>query len=447
MPTSVRLKSLEDRAAELVETALKAGADQCDCVIASSQSLGISIRDGKPEDSDRSESDAFSLRVFCGQSTASVSANQATDLRELCDRAVAMAKVSPIDPHAMLAPTERLATKIPNLDLFDASEPAVAAMTADALECEEAGLAVSGVSKSMGASSGWGMTGFVLATSSGFCGSYALSRFSRSAAMIAGDGTSMERDYDFDTATHAGDLQSPGQIGRSAGERVVKRVNPRQVASGPFPIIFDRRQSTGILATLAGAINGTSITRKTSFLRDFMDEQICRAEIDIICDPLIPRGLGSRPVDGEGIATGAINFVKNGVLKHWVLDCSSAHELGLQSNARAVRSGSGTAPSTTNLYIKNGDASLDSMIGSIKSGLYLDETIGHGINMVNGNYSKGAGGFWIENGRIAFPVSEITVAGNLKDMFHSMVAANDLEFKHATNAPSLLVEGMTIGGK
>ncbi len=447
MPSSIRLKSLEDRAAELVETARKAGADHCDCVVARNQSLGISVRDGKLEDSDRSESDSFSLRVFCGQRTASVAANQASDLKALCERAVAMAKVSPEDIHAMLAPQERLAESIPDLDLYDASVPDIATMSEDALACEAAGQQVAGVTKSMGASSGWGMTGFVLATSNGFSGSYLLSRFSRSAAMIAGEGTSMQRDYDFHTATYASDMKSPGDIGKSAGERVVKRLNPRQVASGAFPVIFDSRQSTGILATLAGAINGNSITRKTSFLRDRMEQQICRDDINIICDPLIKRGLGSRPVDGEGIATAAISFVENGILKQWVLDCASANELGLNSNARAVRSGSGTAPSTTNLYMENGKSSLKEMIGSIKSGLYLDETIGHGINMVNGDYSKGAGGFWIENGELAFPVSEITVAGNLKNIFQTMIPANDLEFKHATNAPSLMIEEMSIGGK
>ncbi len=447
MPSSIRLNLLEGQAAELVELALKAGADQCDCVVARSQSLGVSVRDGKLEDTDRSESDSFSLRVFCGQRTASVSANQADDLTELCDRAVAMARVSPDDPHAMLAPVERLAKNIPDLDLYDDHEPEVSSMSSAALECEAAGLGVEGVSKSMGASNSWGMTGFVLATSNGFSGSYSLSRHSCSAAMIAGEGTSMQRDYDYDTKTHIEDLQSPESIGRSAGERVIKRLNPRQVASGEFPVVFDRRQTAGLLGTLAGAINGTSITRKTSFLRDLMEEQICDNSVNIICDPLIRRGLGSRPVDGEGIETAPINFVENGILKQWVLDCSTAHELGLSSNARAVRSGSGTAPSTTNLYMENGNASLEEMIGSIKSGLYLDETIGHGINMVNGNYSKGAGGFWVENGQIAFPVNEITIAGNLKDIFLSMTPANDLEFRNATNAPSLLVEGMTIGGK
>jgi len=447
MPSSIRLNLLEDRAAELVDLARKAGADHCDCVVARSQSLGLSVRDGKLENTDRSESDDFSLRVFCDGRTASVSANQAADMRELCERAVAMAKVSPKDPHAMLAPKERLATDFPDLDLFDATDPSVSSMNEQALQCEEAGLGVDGVAKSMGASSSWGMTGFVLATSNGFSGSYALSRFSCSAAMIAGEGTSMERDYDYDTAIHASDIQSPSKIGKSAGERAVKRLNPRQVTSGAFPVIFDRRQSNGLLMALAGAINGNSIARKTSFLFDNMNEEICPNTIDIICDPLIKRGLGSRPVDGEGIAPAAVTFVENGTLMQWVLDCATAHELGLQTNARAVRSGSGTAPSTTNLYMKNGDKSLDDMIKSIGTGLYLNETIGHGVNMVNGDYSKGAGGFWIENGEIAFPVSEITVAGNLKQMFKTMTPANDLEFKNATNAPSLLVEGMTIGGK
>ena len=447
MVSSPRLKSLEDRAAQLVETARKAGADHCDCVIARSQSLGVSVREGKLEDSDRSESDSFSLRVFCGNKTASVAANQAADLKQLCARAVAMAKVSPQDKHAMLAPQERLATKIPDLDLFDANEPEIAAMTHDALECEASGLQVAGVSKSTGASSGWGMSGFVLATSNGFTGSYSLSRFSRSASMIAGEGTKMQSDYDYHTATHGSDLKAPQEIGRSAGERVVKRLNPRQVISGSFPVIFDRRQSMGLLSTLAGAINGASIARKTSFLRDCLESRICRDDVNIICDPLIKRGLGSRPVDGEGISTAAIAFVENGILNQWVLDCATASELGMQSNGRAVRSGSGTSPSTTNLYMENGVISLEEMIGSIKKGLYLDETIGHGINMVNGDFSKGAGGFWIEDGQIAFPVSEITVAGNLKDIFQAMTPASDLEFKYSTNAPSLLVEEMTIGGK
>ena len=447
MPSSIRLDNLEARAAELVDLARKAGADHCDCVVARSQSLSISVREGKLENTDRSESDDFSLRVFCNGRTASVAANQAADMKELCERAIAMAKVSPQDPHAMLAPRERLATSFPDLDLFDSSEADVAKMTADAMECEDAGLSVKGVAKSMGAGTSWGMTGFVLATSNGFSGSYALSRFSCSTAMIAGEGTAMERDYDYDTATHAKDIKPAAEIGKSAGERTIKRLNPRQVKSGAFPVIYDPRQSAGILAALAGAINGTSIARKTSFLRDCMDSEICRKNINIICDPLIKKGLGSRPVDGEGLATSAIEFVKNGQLKQWVLDCATAHELGLETNARAVRSGAGTTPSTTNLYMENGEMSREEMIKAMGIGLYLNETIGHGINMVNGNYSKGAGGFWVENGEIAFPVSEITIAGNLKDMFLSMTPANDLEFKNATNAPTLLIEGLTIGGK
>ncbi len=447
MTEQVELSALEDRAGELVDKATKAGADQCDVVIARSASLGVSVREGEIENTDRSEVDEFALRVFCGKRVASVSANQSDDLAALAERAVAMAKVSPEDPHAMLAPKERLAGKIADVDLYDATVSDVSALSERALAAEEAGLAVEGVNKSIGAGASWGMSGFVLATSTGFVGSYHTSRNSVSAAMIAGDGTAMQRDYDYHSTTHLEDLKDAKEIGRSAGERTARKLNPRQVDSGAFPVVFDRRQSTGILASLAGAINGASVARKTSFLREAMGKQVAASGVTVICDPHRPRGMGSRPVDGEGIAPDKITFVQDGMLREWVLDCASADELGLVSNARATRSGSGTAPSTTNLYIQPGERSAQDIISSIQSGLYLTETIGHGINMVTGDYSKGADGFWIENGEIAYPVSEITIAGNLKDMFMAMTAADDLEFRYATNAPTLLVEGMTVGGR
>lgn len=442
-----KMKTLEDTAAQLVEGALKAGADACDCVVARGNSIGISVRDGKVENTERTEADEFSLRVFCGKKTASVSANQTDDIAGLCERAVSMAKVSPEDPHAMLAPVDKLATDIPDLDLSDSFEPSAQQLTQSALACEAAGLDVKGVAKSMGASAGWGATGFVLATSTGFVGSFERTGNSISAAMIAGEGTAMERDYDFHSSVHYEDLEQPEAIGKSAGERVIKRLSPRQVASGAFPVIFDRRQAAGILRTLAGAINASAITRKTSFLRECLGKKICRDEIEIICDPLMKRGQGSRPVDGEGISGKSIAFVDKGTLTQWVLDCASAHELGLETNARAARSGAGTSPSTTNLFLKAGDKSLEDMISSVEKGLYLTETIGHGINMVNGDYSKGAGGFWIENGEVQFPVSEITVAGNLKEIFANMVPADDLEMRFSTNSPSLYIDGLTIGGQ
>jgi PmbA protein len=447
MNAPINLAKLEENAAALVDAALRAGAQSCDVVVARGQSLGIGVREGKVENTSRSESDDFSLRVFCGSQVASVNANNIKDIDSLAQRAVAMAKVSPEDPYQGLAPADRLAKSVPDLDLCDNRVPDAAELTVRALECENAGLAVEGVAKSMGASAGWGLSGFVLATSTGFSGHYSVSRFSASAAMVSGEGTEMERDYDFHSATHGSDLMDSAAIGRSAGERAVRRRNPRQVPSAAVPVIFDRRIAGSLLGALCGAINGAAVARKTSFLRDRMGQQVANPAITVIDDPLRRRGLGSRPVDGEGMPTAQLRLLEQGVLQQWLLDWAAARELGLESNARASRGGSGTSPTTTNCHIEAGTASLAELLGSVKNGLYLTETIGHGVNMVTGDFSKGASGFWIENGEITWPVAEITIAGNLKDMFAAMVPADDLEFRYGANSPSLLVEGMTVGGK
>ncbi|MEZ5871794.1 MAG: TldD/PmbA family protein [Nitratireductor sp.] len=442
----IDLARLEDGAARLVDAAKAAGADACDVVVAHGQSLGIEIRDGKVENTSRSEDDQFSLRVFVGRKVASVNANSPQGLDTLAERAVAMARVSPEDAWQGLAPRERLATQFADLDLCDPVPPDAAELSARALACETAGLAVEGVAKSMGARASWGLSGFVLATSDGFEGHYAVTRHSASAAMLAGEGTAMERDYDYHVAVHAGDLEDMATIGRRAGQRTVRRLNPRQVPSTAVPVIFDRRIASGLLSSLAGAINGASIARKTSFLRNDMGKQVANSAINIICDPTLKRGLGSRPFDGEGQLPEPIRFVENGVLNQWVLDWASARELGLESNNRASRGGAGTSPSTTNLRLEAGNQSPQDMIGSLRTGLFVTETIGHGINMVTGDFSKGASGFWIENGELAYPVAGITIAGNLRDMFGSMIPANDLEIRGATNAPTLLIDRMTIGG-
>lgn len=446
------LKSLEENAEKLVQLAIKAGADACDCVVASGQSISVGVRDGSVENSNRSESDSLSLRVFCGKKIASINSNTTNDLEKLAERAVAMAKVSPEDEfqgladEALLFSKEDMAPLVEKLDLFDINEPDIAWMEKSALEAEQAGMDVKGVSKSMGAGMGWGSSGFVLATSHGFSGSYQRSSTSVSASFVAGDGTAMERDYDYDSRVHMSDLKSPEEIGISAGERVVKRLNPRQVKSGSYPIVFDRRVSAGIASTLASAVNGSSVARKTSFLRDKMNEQVATAGINIIDDPHMVRKSGSRVFDGEGTGSGKLSIVENGELKTWLLDSATARELGLSPNGRAGRGGTGTSPSTSNLYMEAASTSFADMISSIDNGFYVTETIGHGINMVTGDYSKGAAGYWIENGEIAYPVAEITIAGNLADMFLNMHPADDLEFKYGTNAPTLLIEGMTLGG-
>ncbi len=444
---TINFAELEKKSEQLVSEALKAGADQCDVSVANGQSLSISYRDGVVENTGRAEGDDFSLRVFVGNKVASVSTNQISDLTMIAERAVAMAKVSPEDPYQGLAASEAVAKEYPHLDMLDETILDADKLREMAADAEDAGLAVAGVDKSMGATAGWGVSGFVLATSNGFSGSYARSSFGLSSVMVCGDGENKERDYDFTSAVYLEDLRSPSDIGRGAGERAVKRSNPRQVKSGSYPVIIDRRIAGGLLGAFASGINGSSIVRKTSFLRDQMNEQVMNSQIQIHDDPHKKRGLGSRPFDGEGLACKPITFVKDGILQDWLLDGATARELGLKSNARASRGGSGTNPSSTNMWMEVGEKSIEEMAAEIGTGFYCNETIGHGLNLVTGDYSKGASGFWIENGEIAYPVAEITIAGNLKDMFLKMVPANDLQFYSSVNSPSLLIDGMTIGGK
>ncbi len=447
------LKKLEADALNLVTLAKKAGADACDVVVASGNSLSVGIRDGAVENSNRSESDALYLRVFCDEKIASVTSNTKNNPQALAERAIAMAKVSPENPFQGLAdkdrlfPTDKIEAKIAELDLFDGTEPDPDYMEKQALETEAAGMNVEGVTKSLSCGMSSSTSGFVLASSDGFSGSYQRSGFSLVGSFAAGEGTGMERDYDYDTAIYLSDLNNAEAIGKNAGERAVKRLNPRQVKSGSYPIVADPRVSAALLGALTNAVNASSVARKTSFLRDKMDKQIMDKSISIVDDPHMVRKSGSSVFDGEGVLNEKLKLVEDGILQTWLLDSATARELGLQTNGRATRGASGTHPSTTNCYMEAGEQSVEDMIASIKDGFFLTETIGHGINMVTGDYSKGASGYWIENGEISYPVAEITIAGNLADMFMNMTPASDLEFKFGTNAPTLLLEGMTIGGK
>jgi PmbA protein len=265
--------------------------------------------------------------------------------------------------------------------------------------------------------------------------------------VLAGNGTGMERDYEFTSAVFSDDLDDPAEVGRQAGERAVNRLNPRKVGTQKVPIVYDPRVSNGLLRHLAGAINGSAIARGTSFLKDRMAKQILPSDLSVIDDPHRKRGMASKPFDAEGIANEKLALVENGVLRSWVLDLRSARQLGLETTGRASRGTSGPpSPSTTNLYLPAGKISPAALIADIKAGLYVNELMGFGINGVTGDYSRGAAGFWIENGEIAYPVSEITIAGNLKDMFMNMVAADDLVFRYGVNAPTVRIEGMTIAG-
>ncbi len=439
---------LQKRAAELVDLALKAGADEADAVAVRSRSRSVSVRLGKVEGTEASESDDFSLRVFVGRRVASVSANPGFDLKVLAERAVAMAKASPEDPFASLADAGRLARSYPDLDLFDPTEVSTDALSAAALEAEEAALAVSGVTNSSGAGASAGMGGMVLVTSHGFSGAYMGTRFGRSVSAIAGDGTKMERDYDFDSRLYFADLKSSAEIGRKAGERAVARIGPRQVPTQKnVTVVFDPRMARGFAGHIAGAINGASVARKTSFLRDMMGKPIMKAGIHVTDDPLVVRGSSSRPFDGEGVTGQKLSMIEDGALKHWFLSTSTGRELGLETNGRGMRSGPAVSPSSTNFALEPGDISREELIRNVGTGFYVTELIGQGVNMLTGEYSRGASGFWIENGELTFPVSEVTIASNLKQMFFGLTLADDIDRKFGVAAPTLAIEGMTLAGK
>lgn len=439
-------RKLTDRVAALVEAAKRAGADAADAVAVRGRAASVSVRLGKVEATEASESEDVSLRVFIGNRLASVSATAASDPAALAERAVAMARVSPEDPFQGLADAALLASVVNDLDLFDDTEVSAEQLKADALEAEEAALAVPGVTNSGGSGASAGFGGLVLATSHGFLGHYVGTRFSRSVSAVAGEGTGMERDYDFSSRPHFADLDASKTIGASAGERVVRRLNARKARTGPVDVVFDPRVARGIAGHLAGAINGASVARKTSFLRNMMGKQVASGGITVIDEPQRLRGPASRPFDGEGVAGEKLVMIENGVLKHWFLSTSAARELGLQTNGRGSRSGSSVSPTSTNLSIEPGQRTPRDLIGSLKNGFYVTEVFGQGVNMITGEYSRGASGFWIENGELAYPVSEVTIASNLKDMFLNMAPANDIDRNFGAAAPTLLIEGMTLAG-
>ena len=442
--------ALTDRAERLVNAALKTGADAADAVAVRSMSLSVEVRDGAVEESERAEGDDLGLRVLVGQRQAVVSTNDlAGDASvALAERAVAMARAAPEDKFAGLADSALLAHDFPDLDLLDPDLPSVAELEAMAKTAEQAALTIKGVAKSGGASASARIGGMVLVTSHGFRGAYLGSRHGISMTAIAGEGTGMERDYDYSSSLHAADLDSPEKIGRTAGERAVERLNPRKVSTRKVPVVFDPRISGSLVSHLASAANGASVARKTSFLRDKMGAKLFDDGIRIVDDPLRKRGLRSHPFDGEGVAHRRLALVDDGVLHSWLLDCSTARELGLTTTGHASRGVSSVpSPSPSNLHMEPGRQSPEDLIADIDDGFYVTDLIGMGVNIVTGDYSRGASGFWIENGKRTYPVSEVTIAGHLFDIFRTLTPANDLEFRYSTNAPTLRFEGLTVAGQ
>ncbi|MBB4153828.1 PmbA protein [Sphingomonas jinjuensis] len=437
-----------DRAADVVARATRAGADAADAVFAADASTEVSVRLGKLEDVGRSESGDLGLRVFVGRRSASVSSSDLSDqaVDALVERAVAMAREAPEDKWAGLAPAERLMHGAPpQLDLDDGGAIAPADLRAMAEEAEDAARAVAGVTNSEGGGASASRSVWALATSTGFAGGYATTGYSLSASVLAGEGGAMERDYAFHSARHRRMLEKPADIGRRAGERAVARLNPGRVASGSMPVVFDPRVGSSLIGHLIGAIGGQAITRKTSFLLDALGTRIFPEGITIRDDPHRPHGLRSRPFDGEGLPVSPVAIVEDGVLETWLLDSASARQLGLEPTGHAARGiGGGPGVSPSNLYLEPGAVPVDTLIEEVRDGLYLTEVIGQGVNLVTGDYSRGAAGFLIRDGAIAGPVSEFTIAGNLRDMFANMTPANDLEFRYGTNVPTLRIDGMMV---
>jgi PmbA protein len=449
MPSLLDPSALTDLAERLVTAAHRAGADAADALAVRSVSLAIEVREGAVEESERSEGDDVGLRVFVGRRQAVVSTNDiGADVAQLAERAVAMARMAPEDPFVGLADPALLARDTPDLDLLDPDLPTVAVLEGRAKRAEEAALAVEGVTKSGGAAASAGIGGMVLVTSGGFRGAYLSSGQSVSMTAIAGTGTAMERDYDYSTALHAADLDAAEKVGRTAGERTVERLNPRKVETKRVPVVFDRRVAGSLIGHLAGAVNGTAVARRTSFLKDKLGERLFKPGIRVLDDPLRKRGLRSRPFDAEGVAGMPLAVVEDGVLASWILDCATARELGLVSTGHAQRSVSSTpSPGSSNLHLSPGLDPPDALIEDIAEGFYITSLIGMGVNQVTGDYSRGASGFWIENGKRSYPVSEVTIAGNLLDMFKALTPANDLEFRFGIDAPTVRVEGLTVAGR
>nr|WP_255536580.1 metallopeptidase TldD-related protein [Pacificimonas pallii] len=428
----------------------RAGASHADAVYVGGDSASVSVRLGNVEDISRSEDAEIGIRAFAGDRSASVALSDFAPaaIAEAARRAVAMARLATPDEHAGLVPEEMLAkTALPDLQTDDGGTVDLTALEANALQCEDAARAVHGVTNSGGGGASASRGTFALATSHGFAAARTGTSYSVYASVIAGEGENMQRDYASHSARHLADLEDVSEVGSRAGTRTVARLNPVKPKSGVMTVLFDPRVSPGIVGHLIGAINGGAIARGTSFLTE-PDAQVFGAGVAILEDPHRARGHRSRAFDGEGIATTRRSIVEDGRLTGWLLNNAAARQLGLATTGHAAR-GTGGPPGIgpSNLHMAAGTQSREDMIAAIGSGILITELIGQGVSIVTGDYSRGAGGFLIENGEITRPVSGITIAGNLKDMFARLIPASDLEFRHATNAPTLLVEGMTVAGE
>ncbi len=443
---------LETLTSALLDAAKAAGADAADAIAVEGTSLSIDVRAGALEQAERSEGIEIGVRVMIGQRQACVSASDTKPdtLRTVAERAVAMAREAPEDPHIGLADPSQIARDwdVAALDLAeDAPEPDPAALEDAARRAEAAALAIAGVSQVQSSSAGYGYRTMHLAATNGFSGGYSRSDHGISCVAITGEGAKMERDYHGEGRVYRADLPSPEEIGRIAGERTVERAGARQPKTGAYPVLYDERISAGLIGHLMMAINGSSIARGSSWASDLMGAEVLPASMSLIEEPHRARTGGSRPFDAEGLPTRKRAIIENGVLQGWVLDLATARKLGLESTANAVRGTSGPpSPSSSNLTLTQGDKSREDLMREIGTGLLVTSLIGSSINPTTGDYSRGASGFWIENGEIAYPVNECTIAGNLRDMLKAITPANDARLHLSRIVPSLMVEGLTLAG-
>jgi len=441
--------SMQDRLADLVAAARRAGADSADALHVANRSLSVTRRLGRLEQLERAEGTDLGLRVFVGRRQAMVAATDAdpAGFAALAERAVAMARAVPEDPHGGLPDAHDPLRAVAPLDLDDGVEPTAEALIDRAAAAEDAALAVAGITNSEGAEAGYGHVAITLVSSLGFAGFYGRSSHSVSVTALAGTGTGMERDYEWSSTVHAADLEDAALLGRRAAERTLKRLNPVRARTARLPVVYDPRVSASLLGHLSAAINGAAVARGTSFLRDRMGTQVLARGLTVRDDPTRPRGLRSRPFDGEGMAGAPRALVEDGVLTSWLLDWRSARQLGLASTGHASRgTGGPPGPGASNLWLEAGSLTPAVLMADIDEGLYVTDLIGMGVNGVTGDYSRGAAGFMIRKGELAEAVSEITIAGNLKDMFLHLTPANDLRFRRGTDAPTLRIDGLTLAG-
>ena len=448
-------KKLNDRDSMnlLIDTAIASGASSAESILSRSRGVSITRRLGKDENIQRYEDFDTGLRVFVEGKISSVSTNDNSEdaLKEVAKRAVEMAKIAPEDKYSFIAGKDILQQfpiqKDIFIDSYDEIEPSIDIIRQRASEVEDIALSVKGITNSDGADASWGEGETLFMTSNGFFGSSKKSNHSVSVVVIAEKNGKMERDYDYSSKVYGDDLKDGKNIGLEAAKKTLARMGAQKPVTGRYPVIFDPRVSRSIASHFASAVNGASIARKTSFLKDSLNHKIANKNVTLIDDPFLKRGLGSRLFDGEGLGTSKHVLIKDGVLENWLLDLSSSKQLNILPTANAKRGISGPpAPGITNLFLLPGKDSPESLVSSVSNGFYVTDMIGSSVSMVTGDYSRGASGFWIKNGELSTPITEATIAGNLKDMFKTLKPANDLDFSHSVNCPTILIEGMTIAG-